>query len=170
MSDVRRLSNFISRTVSGPMWHGAALSELLEGVSAQDAASHPIKTAHSIWEIVHHMTAWTEIAIARLSDKRTGDPPSDVDWPPVTDFSDGAWREAKNHLFTGYRNLAEAAATIDLPRLQKIIPGRDHSAQEMLHGLIEHGAYHGGQIALLKRAIEFEAATRETAEVREQDD
>jgi len=169
MSDVRRLSNFISRTVSGPMWHGAALSELLEGVSAEAAAAHPIPTGHSIWEIVLHMTAWCDIAADRLVDKRTGDPKKDEDWPPVRDYSDAAWRDAKNELFAGYRMLAEAAANLDLPRLQKIIPGRDHSSQEMLHGLIEHGAYHGGQIALLKRALEFEAATRETAELDEQD-
>lgn len=170
MSDVRRLSNFISRTVSGPMWHGKAIAELLEGVNAQDAAKHPIHTAHSIWEIVLHLAAWTEIALERLSDRRLGDTTEEEDWPPVTDFSDAAWREAKNRLFTGYRNLAEASANIDLPQLQRILPGHDHSAQEMLHGMIEHGAYHGGQIALLKRALEFEAATRETAEIREQDD
>jgi uncharacterized damage-inducible protein DinB len=169
MSDVRRLSNFISRTVSGPMWHGAALSELLEGVTAENAAKHPIPNAHSIWEIVFHMTVWCEIAADRLEDKRTGDPSEEEDWREVTDFSNAAWRDAKNELFAAYRMLAEAAANVDLPRLQKIIPGRDHSSQEMLHGLIEHGAYHGGQIALLKRALEYEAATRETAELREHD-
>ena len=31
---------------------------------------------------------------------------------------------------------------------------RTHSAADMLRGVIEHGAYHGGQIAILKRALE----------------
>src|SRR5205823_3941646 len=66
MSDVRRLSNFISRTVSGPMWHGQSLSELLTDISAEDAAAHPIAGAHSIWEIVLHMASWAEIGRARL--------------------------------------------------------------------------------------------------------
>jgi hypothetical protein len=30
----------------------------------------------------------------------------------------------------------------------------------MLHGVIEHGTYHGGQIAILKRALEGGSATR----------
>jgi hypothetical protein len=37
----------------------------------------------------------------------------------------------------------------------------------MLHGLIEHGAYHGGQIAVLKRSLTHVAATRETADLDE---
>ncbi|HEY6219542.1 MAG TPA: DinB family protein [Gemmatimonadaceae bacterium] len=153
MSDVRRLSNFISRTVSGPMWHGQSLAELLDGVSAEEAAAHPIHGAHSIWEIVLHMAAWAEIGRARLNDQRTGDPKPAEDWPKPAGKSKAEWQNAKNQLFTEYHMLAEDAANLGLERLRRIIPGKDHSAQEMLHGLIEHGAYHGGQIAILKRAL-----------------
>ena len=66
----------------------------------------------------------------------------------------GVWlQDAVNRLYSSYRVLSEDAANLPLPRLQRIVPGRDHSAQEMLHGLIEHGAYHGGQIALPKMPI-----------------
>jgi uncharacterized damage-inducible protein DinB len=167
MSDVRRLSNFISRTVSGPMWHGPSLSELLADVTADGAASYPVPTSHSIWEIVLHMASWAEIARRRLGPDRLTDPTAEEDWPTVTEASRTGWQEARNRLFTNYRLLAEDAAGLDLKQLQRMIPGRDHSAQEMLHGLIEHGAYHGGQIAILKRALTHVAATRDTAEIDE---
>jgi uncharacterized damage-inducible protein DinB len=167
LSDVRRLSNFISRTVSGPMWHGPAISELLGGVNALDAASHPIPNAHSIWEIVLHMASWAEIAHARLGKKPVPDPTPEQDWPEVTSQSNKDWQEAMNRLYKAYRTLAEDAAEMELEHLQRILPGRDHSAQEMLHGLIEHGAYHGGQIAVLKRSLTHVAATRETADLKE---
>jgi hypothetical protein len=57
---------------------------------------------------------------------------------------------------------------MELEQLQRILPGRDHSAQEMLHGIIEHGAYHAGQVAILKRAITHVDATRPTAELDEE--
>ena len=167
MSDVRRLSNFISRTVSGPMWHGPAISELLTGVNAFDAASHPIPNAHSIWEIVLHLASWAEIAHARLGKKAVPDPTPEQDWPELTGHSNKDWQEAMNRLYKAYRTLAEDAAEMELEHLQRILPGRDHSAQEMLHGIIEHGAYHGGQIAVLKRSLTHVAATRETAELDE---
>jgi uncharacterized damage-inducible protein DinB len=167
MSDVRRLSNFISRTVSGPMWHGPALSEQLVDVTAFNAASKPIPNAHSIWEIVLHMTFWAEMAHSRLGAAQIPDPTPGQDWPEVTTHSNAEWREAVNRLYTAYRVLAEDAAEMELAQLQRILPGRDHSAQEMLHGLIEHGAYHAGQIAILKRAITHVGATRPTAELEE---
>lgn len=168
MSDVRRLSNFISRTVSGPMWHGPALAQLLENVTPGDAAAQPVAGTHTIWELVLHMAAWAEIARGRLGPLSSTEPTDDESWPPVTDQSKAEWQAAVTRLYTSYRLLAEDAATLDLPQLQRIIPGRDHSAQEMLHGVIEHGAYHAGQIALLKRALAEKAASRVTAELIDQ--
>ena len=66
-STAAQLSNHIKRTVAGPMWHGPSLDELLASVSSDQAAARPIAGAHSIWEIVLHVTAWAEIALARLN-------------------------------------------------------------------------------------------------------
>ena len=38
--------------------------------------------------------------------------------------------------------------------LQLIVPGREYSFDYMLDGLVQHSAYHAGQIAMLKRAGE----------------
>src|SRR6266699_138715 len=78
-----QLSNHIKRAVSGPMWHGAALDELLAQVSCEQAAARPIPGAHSIWEIVLHVAAWAEIALARVHGDRTGAPTPAQDWPPL---------------------------------------------------------------------------------------
>jgi hypothetical protein len=32
------------------------------------------------------------------------------------------------------------------------VPGRNHSFFVMLHGVVQHGLYHAGQIAMLKKA------------------
>src|SRR4051794_41648850 len=110
MSDVRRLSNFISRTISGPMWHGPALAEQLADVTAFNASSKPIPNAHSIWEIVLHLTAWAQIAHARLTNPTAPDPTSDQDWPEVESHSTAEWRGAGDRLFSSYRGFAEGAA------------------------------------------------------------
>jgi hypothetical protein len=54
---------------------------------------------------------------------------------------------------TAYHKLAEAIVDFDAERLARTVAGRDYSTGAMLHGVIEHGTYHGGQIALLKRAL-----------------
>jgi len=136
------------------MWHGPALADLIGDVSAEDAAARPVAGAHSIWELVHHVTAWAEIARVRLSSpSKPPDPTDEQDWPPVRDPSAEAWRAAVERLKDAHRELAGEVARCDDDRLSDWLPGRDHSASVMLHGIMEHGAYHGGQIAILKRAL-----------------
>ena len=152
-----QLSNHIKRAVAGPMWHGAALDELLAHVSCEQAVARPIPGAHSIWEIVLHVTAWAEIALARVHGHRTGDPAPDEDWPPVpASGSDLAadWHAALERLRESYRALATDTRRLDPSTIDEKVPGLDYSVSNLLHGVIEHATYHGGQIALLKRALE----------------
>lgn len=153
MSRGQRIAQSIERSVSGPMWHGPALADLLEDVSHSDAAAYPIRGAHSIWEIVLHITAWTEIARERLAGSVKADPTPEEDWPPVKDKTPEAWREARERLKDAHRELAEEVAGLDDAVLISRLPGKDHTALVMYHGIIEHDAYHGGQIALLKKAL-----------------
>jgi uncharacterized damage-inducible protein DinB len=152
-----QLSNHIKRAVSGPMWHGAALDELLASVSHEQAAARPIPGAHTIWEIVLHVAAWAEISLARVHGQRTGDPAPDEDWPPVPAAgSDPAtdWQAALERLRASYRALATDTRRLEQAVIDDKVPGLDYSVSNLLHGVIEHATYHGGQIALLKRALE----------------
>ena len=153
MSRGQRIAQAIERSVSGPMWHGPALADLLEDVNADAAAAYPIKGAHSIWELVLHITAWTEIARERLAGSAKADPTPEEDWPPVRDTSAEAWRTARERLKDAHRELAEEVASLDDAVLISRLPGKDHTALVMYHGIIEHDAYHGGQIAILKKAL-----------------
>ena len=168
-STAAQLSNHIKRTISGPMWHGPSLDELLASVSSDQAAARPITGAHSIWEIVLHVTAWAEIALARLHGQRTGDPAPDGDWPPVSgsDPKSGAapgsdaaanWQAALERLRESYRGLATDTRRLEPSAFDEKVAGADYSVSNLLHGVIEHGTYHGGQIALLKRALEGQQA------------
>jgi uncharacterized damage-inducible protein DinB len=152
MSRLKELARHIDRTVRGPMWHGPALTEVLEGVTPERAAAHPIANAHSIWEIVLHATAWAEIAQARLKGERVGDPTPEQDWPPVTSTTAEDWERALAQLRASHRQLAEEIGSLDESRLDEKIAGLPYSVLVLLHGVVEHGTYHGGQIALLKKA------------------
>jgi uncharacterized damage-inducible protein DinB len=141
------------------MWHGPALADLVGDVTADQAADHPVPGAHSIWELVRHMTAWTEIVRARMVGSPLGDPTPEEDWPAVTDASADGWRSAVERLKEAHRELAADVAKMDDAMLIGRVPGKDHSMLAMLHGVIEHDAYHGGQIAVLKRALGHQRQT-----------
>ena len=159
MSRAKRLAKHIERTVTGPMWHGPALVDVLEGVAADRARKRPVPGAHSIWELVLHITAWADIARQRVRGQATGDPAPEQDWPPVpasgSDLhfrSDPAWPRAIERLSDSHRQLAADTRQLDDERLDALVPVLDYSVSVLLHGIVEHGTYHGGQIALLKKA------------------
>ena len=43
--------------------------------------------------------------------------------------------------------------TLSDDQLAAKVVGEDYSTREMLHGVVEHGTYHGGQITLLKKLL-----------------
>src|ERR1035437_3500929 len=61
-----RIADQLRRAFSGDAWHGDSVFEILEGVNAAQAAAHPIKNAHSIWELVLHIAAWDGAVLHRL--------------------------------------------------------------------------------------------------------
>ena len=136
------------------MWHGPPLVDLVGDVTHEQAADHAIAGAHSIWELVLHVTAWTEIVRERLVGSAKGEPTPEEDWPPVRDRSADAWRGTVERMKEAHRELAADVAKLDDSQLIGRVPGKDHSVLVMLHGVVEHDAYHGGQIAVLKRALE----------------
>lgn len=148
------IADRLLRTVPGPMWHGDAIGKLLERVSPAQALRHSVPGAHSIWELVLHMQAWAIIAGQRLSFHAQPDPSDAEDWPAVPkSASDEAWAAARAALANAYNELAASAQKLTAQQLDAVVPGRGYSVADMLLGVVEHGAYHGGQIGLLKRAL-----------------
>ena len=156
MTEVDRIRDQFRRAFEGEAWHGPAVLALLDGVTSQQAAAHPIPGAHSIWELTLHIAAWERACLRRLN----GDPAQLTDaedWEPVTDTSETAWEATKRGLIDNHRELLEAVATVDDARLNDSIyvdPNIPFSSIYVtLHGVVQHDLYHAGQIAMLKKAL-----------------
>jgi len=152
MAESKRIADQLRRAFEGPAWHGPSLKALLADVTAEKAATRPIPGGHSIWEIVLHVTAWETIALRRLQGGAFEDPPGEVDWPPVDEVSEKSWQRTLDGLERSNVALREAIELIDDARLNDIVPVKNYSVYYMLHGVIQHDLYHGGQIAILRKA------------------
>ena len=153
MSELKRINSQLKRAFRGKAWHGPSVMELLENVTAEQAAAHPIAGAHSIWEIVLHIRAWERIPLRRLEEWVPIEATPEGDWPPVKETTGHAWKNALNAMSLNHDALREVIARFDEARLFEILPGTEYSVYFMLHGVIQHDLYHAGQIALLKRAV-----------------
>ena len=152
MTEVERIADQLRRAHEGEAWHGPALGELLAGVNAAQAAARPVTAAHSIWEIVRHIGVWEAVGRRRLSGEVIGDLPPEQDWPAVIEPTETAWLKMLKDLEDGHQQLQKAIALLSDRQLAEPVPVKGYTIYFMLHGLVQHALYHGGQIAVLKKA------------------
>ncbi len=142
-----RIADQLHRAFFGGPWHGPSLKEVLDGVRSEMAEKHSIAAAHSIWELVHHVRAWTAEADATVRGKPYESLTGEKDWPPVTETSAEAWEAALTALERAELSLEQAVRELPPERLGE----GDRSLYDLLHGIAQHNAYHAGQIVLLKK-------------------
>ena len=152
MSEIKRINDQLKRAFEGKAWHGPSVSEVLEGISAAQAAEHPIAGAHSIWELTLHIATWERVGRRRVQETEPIDVSDEEDWPAEAETSDEAWRTTLEELRGNHEALRAAIRALDEARLDEIVPGTQYSIYFLLHGVIQHDLYHAGQIALLKKA------------------
>lgn len=154
MSETARLADQIRRAYDGDAWHGDSIVEILQGVNAKMAAAHPIKNAHSIWELLLHIAAWDGAVLTRIGGTAV-QLVDEQNFPPVKDTSDAAWHKAIEHAKDIHNTLVKAVTAFPDARLQEQVPGKTQNYYNFFYlfsGIVQHELYHAGQIALLKKA------------------
>jgi uncharacterized damage-inducible protein DinB len=141
----------MERAFDGESWVGCSVLEMLDRVSAKRAAARPIPGAHTIWEIVLHLSATQEVMLGRMQGIARELSPEE-DWPPMPEATETAWREAVDTMRRRDERLRDMVAAFDDGRLdERLVPGGT-SSYNNLHGYIQHTFYHLGQIGLLEIA------------------
>jgi uncharacterized damage-inducible protein DinB len=153
MSETARLADQIRRAFKGDAWHGDSVLQLLADVDGKTAAARPIKTAHTIWELVLHIAAWDDAVRRRAGGTRVS-LSDQQNFPPVVETSEAAWRKSLEHLKHTHDALVKTVAGFPDSRLGERVPGKKatyHTYFYMFSGIVQHELYHAGQIALLSK-------------------
>ena len=155
-TECKHIADELFSTLHGEAWYGDSVRKILEGVTPEQALSHPIPSAHSIWELVHHVKAWCKFAngaVQGIPIPGWPDMPHEQDFPAVVDNSHQAWQEAVKSLFANHLQLVEAINGFGDSRLEATVPGRPYNFYRLFQSTTQHAVYHIGQIALLKKAL-----------------
>lgn len=150
MTEIERISDQLQRAFEGGAWHGPSVKEVLEWVTAEKAAARSVPGAHSIWELVLHITVW-EDAVKRWVRGEKHNVTNEQDWQKVTDTSETAWKKVLADLEKGHLELRQTISRLSDGELDKILKEPKPSVYDLLHGVIQHDLYHAGQIAVLKK-------------------
>jgi hypothetical protein len=149
--DQDRIASEIESALQGPAWHGPSLLEALDGVTPALAVRRPLPSAHTIWEIVQHVSAWAEIVARPLRGWPYGEITPKQDWPFAAAPDEETWHRALAELRRRYETLIELLRTGPPVPLDDPVPDKDFSWRSMLIGAAHHALYHAGQVSLLKK-------------------
>ena len=147
-----RIADQLKRSVRGVAWHGPSVLEILQDVTADEALARPISGAHTIAELVLHVTAWLQ-AVDRGLDTGATQLTAIENWPAVSEPFD--WVAAVDSLRAASKNLGQRLTRLPDDAMERLVRGEDqeYSTYVLLHGVVQHNLYHAGQLMLLKKAL-----------------
>ena len=134
----------------GYPWLDASILGTLEGIPAQKAAAKPHSATNSIWEIVNHISSWRHVVLNRIhgSDRET---PQHNYFLPVEDTSADAWKASVYKLGETQQDWLAFLSSATPEKLNEHYLDTHHTVYDLIFGIMQHDAYHLGQLALLSK-------------------
>ncbi|MCS6917523.1 MAG: DinB family protein [Chitinophagales bacterium] len=154
MKEVSRISKLFADQSEGQSWLGFSLLETLNQISAKEAASRPFPGFNSIWETVSHLLHWRQTVLRRLQGE-TVEVPEDNYFSSVSNRSDQAWQQLLQRFRQSTQDLLNLIGKENAASLSRMSTHPPFTRYELLLGLLQHEAYHLGQIRLLHRLARF---------------
>jgi uncharacterized damage-inducible protein DinB len=152
--ETSRLADQLERSFRGGAWNGPALLEALNGVEAEAATARLAPGVHTIHEIAWHAAFWIDASRRRIEGEDDSGLAPGADFPVEPTDAVAAWGETRERLEAAHRGLHDLVLSLADERLDDPVSGSDPTVRGLLLGLLQHNAYHAGQIVVLRKAQE----------------
>ena len=152
MKETRRIAKLLEDIYQGSPWIDVCLMSTVKNISAGQAAAKVSPNWNSIWEILNHLISWRLTVLQRVQDTVIPSPANNY-FAPVNDTSDEAWQLTLQKLEDSQQQWMLLLKKFKKKDLEKTYPGNDMTYYEHIQGIIQHDAYHLGQIVLLAKGI-----------------
>ncbi len=149
------LAEELQKAYNGDAWHGSPVWSLVQMANHEKVFTHPIPNAHSIAELVLHLSAWTEEVIDRIEGQAAKEPIKG-DWPSPLLKTEEEWLDIVADFKSANEQLVEKISRLTADDWNDAVKDQRNPAlgtgvnfAQLINGIIQHHAYHAGQIALL---------------------
>ena len=150
MTEKERLISLFEKLYDGAPWLDVNLRDTLNDIDADKAAAKILQGRNSIWEITNHVIAWRQNVLERVKGKVLKTPDTNY-IQPITDTSTAAWKATLQQLHDTQDQWLSFLQTMDTGEFDRTYPVNNLTYFEHIHGIIQHDAYHLGQIVLLSK-------------------
>lgn len=152
MNEIKRTLGLFQKLYDGSPWIDINLSSVLKNVSAEQASKRVFKNCNTIWEITNHLIGWRLNVLKRVQDKIAASPDNNY-FEPVADTSEKNWANTLKRFSDTQKEWTEFLNKADSDIFEKVYSSNNMTYYEHIHGIIQHDAYHLGQIVLLVKQL-----------------
>jgi uncharacterized damage-inducible protein DinB len=152
MKENQRIIKLFEDLYKGDPWIDANLVDTLKKFTAEQAAKNVRPGWNSIWQIVNHLMSWRYAVLERLN-SRIFNSPEDNFITPLPDTSEAAWNKTMENLEDSQQKWLVYLGKITDEELETVPDKKPYTRYELIHGIIQHDAYHLGQIRILAKLV-----------------
>lgn len=155
MNEQERIANLFEKLYQDSPWIDVNLVSTLDGITAKQAYKRVLPNCNTIWEITQHMIAWRNNVLKRVKGKTIQTPANNY-VEKVKDHSAKAWKATVQKLAGSQKKWMHFLHTTNPGSFEKIYPVNGMTYYEHIQGILQHDAYHLGQLVLLKKLLLLE--------------
>lgn len=152
MKETQRIIKLFEDGYNGSPWIDVNLVGTLSTISAEQAAKRILVNRNSIWEIVNHIINWRINVLHRVKGKIIVTPDSNY-FTKVIDTSLSAWKNTLKQLEESQKKWIDFLKDFKEKDFTKVYPNNKLTYYEHIQGILQHDAYHLGQIVLLAKSL-----------------
>ncbi len=151
MNDVLRINKLFKKLYEGSPWIDLNIQNTLMAIPSTIAFKKVLPQWNSIWEIVNHLIEWRLNVLQRLQGEIIVSPDHNY-FEAIEDGSELAWKHTLRRFEESQLRWTEFLTNFKEEGFDTIYSGNGMNFYEHIHGIIQHDAYHLGQIVLLAKA------------------
>jgi uncharacterized damage-inducible protein DinB len=152
MKETTRITKLFEDLYDGDPWIGVTLLPTLQQLTSKQASKRIYANWNTIWEITNHLISWRENVLQRLHGKVIKTPSHNYILP-VTDASPEAWNTTLQRLEKSQQDWTTFLKNFNSSDFEKIYAGNQMTYYEHIQGILQHDAYHLGQIVILAKRV-----------------
>lgn len=152
---IQHVIRLLKETYEDDPWHGRSIKSLLSEVRPDVGLKKPNAASHSIVELVYHMVTWRDFTISRLRAEEGKDMKyyEDNDWRTLDLTDSQTWEKGLQLLEESQQRLLSVLEEFQDSILSEKVDERKYNFKVLLYGVVQHDAYHAGQIAYVTKLL-----------------
>lgn len=154
MNESQRIQTLFTDLYHGHPWLDVTIADTLGRITAEQATQRGIYDGNTIWKILNHIIASRENVLRRMQGEVTQTPSNNY-IEKVEDTSEEAWKKTLETLETTQKQCIYFLSTFKEADFINEYPLNKLTYYQHIHGIIQHDAYHLGQIVLLAKTVKL---------------